>query len=59
MPADNQDFLAAYQRELIFLRQMGAEFAQRYPKIAARLDLSEDTCADPHVERLIESFASA
>ena len=57
MPADNQEFLAAYQRELIFLRQMGAEFAQRYPKIAARLDLSEDTCADPHVERLIESFA--
>lgn len=58
MSSDNpSEFLAAYQRELIFLRQMGAEFATRYPKIAARLDLSEDTCTDPHVERLIESFA--
>jgi len=49
--------LRAYQRELAYLRHMGAEFAARYPKIAARLDLSADACADPHVERLIESFA--
>lgn len=49
--------LRAYQRELSYLRHMGAEFAARYPKIAARLDLSADACADPHVERLIESFA--
>ncbi len=51
------DTLRAYQRELSYLRHMGAEFAARYPKIAARLDLSADACADPHVERLIESFA--
>lgn len=51
------DLLLAYQRELHYLRTAGAEFAARYPKIAARLELSEDACADPHVERLIESFA--
>src|SRR5581483_8474166 len=51
------DMLVSYQRELIYLRRMGAEFAARYPKIAARLDLSADSCADPHVERLIESVA--
>lgn len=51
------DLLLAYQRELEYLRTMGAEFGARYPKIASRLELSPDACADPHVERLIESFA--
>jgi type VI secretion system protein ImpG len=46
-----------YERELEFIRQMGAEFAQRYPKIAGRLQLEKDRCGDPHVERLIEAFA--
>ncbi|MCC7157753.1 MAG: type VI secretion system baseplate subunit TssF, partial [Bryobacterales bacterium] len=46
-----------YERELEFIRQMGAEFAQRYPKVAGRLQLEKDRCADPHVERLIEAFA--
>lgn len=36
---------------------MGAEFARRYPKIAARLHLDEDKVEDPHVERMIEAFA--
>ncbi|HKZ03365.1 MAG TPA: type VI secretion system baseplate subunit TssF, partial [Pyrinomonadaceae bacterium] len=51
------DLLGYYERELIFLRQMGAEFAQKYPKIASRLLLETDRCEDPHVERLIEGFA--
>lgn len=51
------DLLQCYQRELEYLRTMGAEFAARYPKIAGRLELSADACADPHVERMIESFA--
>ena len=58
MSSDAKDeLLRAYQREFAYLRGMGAEFARKYPKIAARLDLSAETCADPHVERLIESFA--
>lgn len=46
-----------YERELTFLRQMGAEFSERHPKIAARLILEPDGSKDPHVERMIESFA--
>jgi type VI secretion system protein ImpG len=49
--------LENYERELDFLRQMGAEFAQKYPKVAGRLLLEPDKCEDPHVERLIEAFA--
>lgn len=39
------------------MRQLGAEFAEKYPQIAARLQLEPERCADPHVERLIEAFA--
>lgn len=52
-----QDLLPYYERELAFLRRYGKEFAERYPKIAGRLLLSGDGSQDPHVERLIESFA--
>jgi type VI secretion system protein ImpG len=51
------ELLGYYESELVFLRQMGAEFAQKYPKIATRLSLEADKCDDPHVERLIEAFA--
>src|SRR5437867_9718203 len=56
MPVQD-DLLLYYERELIFLREMGAEFAQKYPKIAGRLILEPDKCEDPHVERLLEAFA--
>lgn len=46
-----------YERELTFIRKMGAEFAEKYPKIAGRLLLEPDKCKDPHTERLIEAFA--
>jgi type VI secretion system protein ImpG len=49
--------LKRYNEELRFIREMGVEFAQRYPKIAGRLDLGENECADPYVERLLEGFA--
>ncbi len=51
------ELLGFYERELIFLRRMGAEFARKYPKIAARLQLEEEKIEDPHVERIIEAFA--
>ena len=51
------ELLGYYERELIFLRRMGAEFAEKYPKIAARLHLDEEKIEDPHVERMIEAFA--
>jgi type VI secretion system protein ImpG len=49
--------LELYNRELQFVREMGAEFARAYPRIAARLGLEGLECADPYVERLLESFA--
>ncbi|MCD9046517.1 type VI secretion system baseplate subunit TssF [Luteimonas sp. MHLX1A] len=52
-----QDLLPFYERELGYLRRYGREFAERYPKIANRLLLSAEGSEDPHVERLIESFA--
>lgn len=52
-----EDLLPYYERELGFLRSTSREFADRYPKIAGRLGLSGEVCEDPHVERMIESFA--
>jgi len=46
-----------YNRELQHIREMGGEFAKEYPKIAGRLGLETFECADPYVERLIESFS--
>lgn len=51
------ELLGYYERELIFLRRMGADFARKYPKIAARLLLDEEKVEDPHVERMVEGFA--
>ncbi|MDB4742844.1 type VI secretion system baseplate subunit TssF [Planctomicrobium sp.] len=46
-----------YQRELEYLRSSGAEFANRYGKIADRLSLSASGTQDPHVERLLQGVA--
>lgn len=50
-------FFDYYQRELSYLRRSGSLFAQKYPKIAKRLDIGPSDSSDPHVERLLESFA--
>ena len=46
-----------YERELVILRSLCREYAQRYPKVAAKLQMGGDTCDDPHVERLIQGVA--
>jgi type VI secretion system protein ImpG len=51
------ELLPYYEKELAFIRQMGAEFAKEHPKIAGRLGVSSEAIEDPHVSRLIESFA--
>jgi len=51
------DILQYYKRELSYLRTQGADFAQRYPKVAARLALHGTESLDPHTERLIEATA--
>src|SRR5262245_48059300 len=52
-----EDLLLYYNDELTYLREMGAQFAKDYPKIASRLVLERDKCEDPHVERLLEGVA--
>lgn len=49
--------LRYYNEELRHLREMGAEFAQQFPKIAARLGMEGLEVTDPYVERLLEGFA--
>ncbi len=51
------ELLQYYQDELKFLRDMGSEFREKYPKIAGRLSLAETSEADPHVERFLEGSA--
>lgn len=58
MPREEADALfEAYERELLYLRNEGEEFAAAYPKVAGRLDLNGHESRDPHTERLLESFA--
>jgi len=52
-----EELLEYYERELTYLRQMGGEFARKYPRVAGRLMLDADRCDDPHVSRLLEGFA--
>src|SRR5690348_13575369 len=51
------DLLVYYERELTYLRKLALQFSEKYPKIAARLQLEPDKCEDPHVERMLEGFA--
>ena len=50
-----------YNLELQHLREMGAEFAEEFPKVAARLGINGIEVSDPYVERLLEgaSFLAA
>ena len=53
----NETLFPYYERELLFIRQMVQEFARKHPQAAGRLLLEPNRSADPHVERLLESFA--
>jgi type VI secretion system protein ImpG len=46
-----------YNRELIYLRELGAEFAKAFPKTAGRLGMHGAEVNDPYVERLLEGFS--
>lgn len=57
MGAVMEKLLPYFERELGMLRRAGSAFAARYPRLAGRLQINGDSCADPHVERLIQSAA--
>ena len=50
-------FLQRYNDELTALRRRASRFADTFPKIAGRLRMTGEVADDPHVERLIQSFA--
>ncbi|MGR5150710.1 type VI secretion system baseplate subunit TssF [Photobacterium swingsii] len=53
----SDDLLKYYNRELAYMRKMGAEYAEKHPKIAGRLRLSDSQVEDPHASRMMEGFA--
>jgi type VI secretion system protein ImpG len=50
-------FLRYYEQELRFVRDLAGEFASEHARIANRFGLDADTCADPHIEWLMDGFA--
>ena len=52
-----RDIRSYHEDELRLLRDRAVDFAKRYPKIGSRLQLGNDVGDDPHVERLVQSFA--
>ena len=45
----NPRLVEYYNRELAYLRELGAEFAAAFPKVAGRLALRDLDVADPYV----------
>jgi type VI secretion system protein ImpG len=50
-------FLRYYEDELRFVRDLAGEFASDHARVADRFGLGPDSCADPHVEWLLDGFA--
>jgi type VI secretion system protein ImpG len=51
------ELLPHYERELLHLRHYAKDFAQRYPKIAGRLEPVAEHGDDPHIEQTIGASA--
>lgn len=51
------NMVSYYQREMQYLLKRGSQFTNQYPKVAQRLDFHGSGSDDPHVQRLLESFA--
>lgn len=52
-----ESFFHRYNDELTAIRRQAARFAEAFPKIAQRLRITGEVADDPHVERLVQSFA--
>jgi type VI secretion system VasI/ImpG family protein len=51
------ELLDYYRDNLVYIRNLAAEFSAEFPKIAGRLGLGEFECEDPYIERLLEGTA--
>ncbi len=50
-------FLRFYEQELLSVRKFAGEFASEHARVASRIGLDGNSCADPHVEWLMDGFA--
>ncbi|MBR7960978.1 type VI secretion system baseplate subunit TssF [Burkholderia vietnamiensis] len=57
MAIEPEELLPYFERELGLLRRSTRAFAELFPKIAARISITGEHSDDPHVERLLQSFA--
>lgn len=46
-----------YQEEMNYLLKQGSEFAKKYTKSAQNIELTKNGSNDPHIQKMIESFA--
>lgn len=53
--AMNPHLLDAYNRELLYFKELMEEFAKAHPKIARRLGMHAGEIADPFVDRLVQA----
>lgn len=54
---NKKTFIEYYNKEIEYLRKSGEIFSNHHPQIARNLKINEVPSSDPHIERLIESFA--
>lgn len=52
-----RNLLTYFRKELQFLNQQGKYFSRRFPAVAQKLGMSKGNFDDPHIARLMESFA--
>lgn len=53
----NDELLRYYNQEILDLEEVAREFAERHGPQAARLGIGSEPITDPHVQRLVQSFA--
>jgi type VI secretion system protein ImpG len=51
------DLLPYFNQELIHIGGLAEQFAKAHPKVASQLHLGSNAAQDPHIGRLIQSFA--
>ncbi|USO00596.1 MAG: type VI secretion system baseplate subunit TssF [Alphaproteobacteria bacterium] len=54
---DLNNLFPYFRKSMNYLMKQGEEFAEKYPAVAKELNFSSNKVSDPHVQRLLESFA--
>ncbi|QEK39139.1 type VI secretion system baseplate subunit TssF [Candidatus Nesciobacter abundans] len=54
---DLNNLFPHFRKSMDYLLKKGNEFAEKYPSVARELNFAENKVDDPHVQRILESFA--